>query len=40
MLKKDGINIQLVEKQVEDLLEKSMDIMDELSGMYAKIGGE
>ena len=35
-VKKDGIDIQLVEKQVEnlwDLLEKNMDIMDELSGM-------
>ena len=41
MLKRDDIHIQLVKKQVEnlwDLLEKNMDIMDELSGMYAKIG--
>ena len=40
-VKKDDIDTQLVEKQVEnlwDLLEKNMDIMDELSSMYAKIG--
>ncbi len=42
MCKKDEIDIQLVETQVAslwDLLEKNMDIIDELSVMYAcKIG--
>ncbi len=40
-VKKDEIDIQLVEKQVAslwDLLENNMDIMDELTVMYAKIG--
>jgi ABC-type transporter Mla MlaB component len=40
-VKKDEIDIQLVEKQVAslwNLLEKNMDIMDELSVMYAKVG--
>ena len=40
-VKKDDIDIQLVEKQVKnlwDLLEKNIDIMDELNSMYAKIG--